>query len=310
MFPLLYILPISISGRSNRPLLSGLSLLLSSSKNDHVASIKDYEDYQTGNVMISQMLKAYYEDVRISHQTSVARSQQQNSVVIRRNWSLVQAVRMIRHNKTPYEIIHDKKPDLTYFHVFGALCYPTNDAEDLGKLKPKADIGIFVGYAPGLMHNPPSTTPYFPPTKNDYDLLFQPMFDEYFNPPLSVFSPVPTTATPRPTDLTDSPSSTTINQAAPSVERMVYPILNPTEGKMLVVMDDKHVFGMIGDVLWMNHEHWVVDRIVVDTHMVDEHLVPKKIVDESLAIWLKMVDEFCIYMDSLHIHSNEVHIVD
>ena len=32
--------------------------------------------------------------------------------------------------------------------MFGSLCYPTNDAEDLGKLKAKADIGIFVGYAP------------------------------------------------------------------------------------------------------------------------------------------------------------------
>nr|GEX19312.1 copia protein [Tanacetum cinerariifolium] len=32
--------------------------------------------------------------------------------------------------------------------VFGALCYPTNDIEDLRKLQPTADIGIFVGYAP------------------------------------------------------------------------------------------------------------------------------------------------------------------
>ncbi|GJT15809.1 integrase, catalytic region, zinc finger, CCHC-type containing protein [Tanacetum coccineum] len=53
-----------------------------------------------------------------------------------------------RHNKTPYELLHDRKPDLTYFQVFGALCYLTNDGEDLGKLKPKADIGIFIGYAP------------------------------------------------------------------------------------------------------------------------------------------------------------------
>ncbi|GKG26644.1 hypothetical protein Tco_0402347, partial [Tanacetum coccineum] len=29
-------------------------------------------------------------------------------------------------NKTPYELVHDKKPDLTFFRVFGALCYPTN----------------------------------------------------------------------------------------------------------------------------------------------------------------------------------------
>ncbi|GKF74423.1 hypothetical protein Tco_0220755, partial [Tanacetum coccineum] len=32
--------------------------------------------------------------------------------------------------------------------VFGALCYPTNDNKDHGKLKPTADIGMFVGYAP------------------------------------------------------------------------------------------------------------------------------------------------------------------
>ncbi|GKA75622.1 retrovirus-related pol polyprotein from transposon TNT 1-94 [Tanacetum coccineum] len=40
------------------------------------------------------------------------------------------------------------KPDLTFFRVFGALCYPTNDSENLGKFQAKADIGIFVGYAP------------------------------------------------------------------------------------------------------------------------------------------------------------------
>ncbi|GJT14322.1 retrovirus-related pol polyprotein from transposon TNT 1-94 [Tanacetum coccineum] len=50
-----------------------------------------------------------------------------------------------RHNKTPYELVHDKKPDLTFLRVFGALCYPTNDSEDLGKFQAKADIGIFVG---------------------------------------------------------------------------------------------------------------------------------------------------------------------
>nr|GFC74573.1 retrovirus-related Pol polyprotein from transposon TNT 1-94 [Tanacetum cinerariifolium] len=53
-----------------------------------------------------------------------------------------------RHHKTPYELVHNKKPDLTFFRVFGALCYPTNDSEDLGKLQPTADTRIFVGYAP------------------------------------------------------------------------------------------------------------------------------------------------------------------
>nr|GEU57934.1 hypothetical protein [Tanacetum cinerariifolium] len=54
----------------------------------------------------------------------------------------------LRHGKTPYELLHNKLPDLSFFHVFGALCYPTNDSENLGKLQPKADIRIFIGYAP------------------------------------------------------------------------------------------------------------------------------------------------------------------
>nr|GEY11709.1 retrovirus-related Pol polyprotein from transposon TNT 1-94 [Tanacetum cinerariifolium] len=52
------------------------------------------------------------------------------------------------HGKTYYELLMGKKPNVTYFRVFGSLCYPTNDFDDLGKLTAKADIGIFVGYAP------------------------------------------------------------------------------------------------------------------------------------------------------------------
>ncbi|GKA15227.1 retrovirus-related pol polyprotein from transposon TNT 1-94 [Tanacetum coccineum] len=37
----------------------------------------------------------------------------------------------LRHGKTPYEILHDKPPDLSFFHVFGTLCYPINDSENL-----------------------------------------------------------------------------------------------------------------------------------------------------------------------------------
>ncbi|GJX59581.1 retrovirus-related pol polyprotein from transposon TNT 1-94, partial [Tanacetum coccineum] len=126
---------------------------------------------------VNQTLRAYYEEVGISHQTLVAHSLQQNDVVERRNHTLVETARKMlifskallflwaeavvtacytqnrslirkRHNKTLYELLHEIKPDLSYLHVFGALCYPTNDGEDFGKLKPKADIGIFVGYAP------------------------------------------------------------------------------------------------------------------------------------------------------------------
>ncbi|GJY72495.1 retrovirus-related pol polyprotein from transposon TNT 1-94 [Tanacetum coccineum] len=88
-----------------------------------------------GTEFVNQTLKAYYEDVRAEAIVTACYTQ---------NRSLIPN----HHNKTPYELLHDIKPDLMYFHVFGALCYPTNDSEDLGKLKPKADIGIFIEYAP------------------------------------------------------------------------------------------------------------------------------------------------------------------
>nr|GEZ51933.1 integrase, catalytic region, zinc finger, CCHC-type, peptidase aspartic, catalytic [Tanacetum cinerariifolium] len=52
-----------------------------------------------------------------------------------------------RFNKTPYELINSRKPDISFLHVFGALCYPKNDREDIGKLGAKGDIGFFIGYS-------------------------------------------------------------------------------------------------------------------------------------------------------------------
>ncbi|GJW15176.1 hypothetical protein Tco_0019309 [Tanacetum coccineum] len=65
----------------------------------------------------------------------------------------------------------------------------------------------------GLVQNIPSPTPAVPPTKIDWDSLFQPMFDEYFKPPPNVNHPVPTLV---PTASTRSPSTTTVDQDAPS----------------------------------------------------------------------------------------------
>nr|GEV26830.1 retrovirus-related Pol polyprotein from transposon TNT 1-94 [Tanacetum cinerariifolium] len=108
-------------------------------RNDHFPAIMGYGDYVIGDSVISKdetpefvikFLKANKKVVAIACYTQ--------------NRSLIHT----RHNKTLYELVHAKKPNLTFFRVFGALCYPTNNCEDLGKLQPTADIGIFIGYAP------------------------------------------------------------------------------------------------------------------------------------------------------------------
>nr|GEW18023.1 hypothetical protein [Tanacetum cinerariifolium] len=178
--------------------------------------------------------------VGISHVTSVARSPQQNGVVERRNRTLIKAARTI---------------------------------ENLGKLQPKADIGIFIGYAhikkalqiynrrtrqiiktihvdfdeltamtseqsssgpvlhdmtpatisSGLVPKPTSSTPFVPLSRNDWDLLLQPLFDELLipspsvDPPaLAVIAPIAEVTAPEPAVSTGSPSSTTTDQDAPS----------------------------------------------------------------------------------------------
>nr|GEV21397.1 retrovirus-related Pol polyprotein from transposon TNT 1-94 [Tanacetum cinerariifolium] len=173
----------------------------------------------------------YYERIDIFHQKTVPRTPQQNGVVKRRNCTLVEAARtMLIFSKALMFLWAEAMVTA----VFGALCYPTNDSEDLGKLQPTADIGIFVGYAPrrkgyriynkrtrqimetihvqfdelteqmapmhlgtrpapnfltpgqissGLVPNPVPATPYAPPTNKELEILFQPMFDEYLEPP-------------------------------------------------------------------------------------------------------------------------------
>ncbi|GJU68604.1 retrovirus-related pol polyprotein from transposon TNT 1-94 [Tanacetum coccineum] len=117
---------------------------------------------------VNQTLHEYYEKV-VSHETSVVRFSPQNGVIKRRNHMLIDAARTmliyakallflwakavatacytqnrsivrLNHEKPPHEILHDKPPDLTFFHVFGALCYPINNSENLGSYNRTDDI--------------------------------------------------------------------------------------------------------------------------------------------------------------------------
>nr|GFB98535.1 retrovirus-related Pol polyprotein from transposon TNT 1-94 [Tanacetum cinerariifolium] len=112
----------------------------------------------------------------IQHQTSVARTPEQNGVVERQNRTLVEAARTMlsaakvplffwaeaiatacftqnrslvipRHEKTPYHIINDRKPSVKFFHICGSVCYIVRNGENLDKMKEKGDECIFVGYS-------------------------------------------------------------------------------------------------------------------------------------------------------------------
>nr|GFC04227.1 hypothetical protein [Tanacetum cinerariifolium] len=79
-------------------------------------------------------LKEYFDNVGIAHETSTAKTPQQNGVVECKIRTLVEAARTI---KTPYKLIQVRKLDISYLYVFGALCYPKNDRDDIGKLGAK-----------------------------------------------------------------------------------------------------------------------------------------------------------------------------
>ncbi|GJY66061.1 integrase, catalytic region, zinc finger, CCHC-type containing protein [Tanacetum coccineum] len=133
--------------------------------------------------------------------------------------------------------MQDKKPDLSFLHVFGSLCYPTNDHEDLGKFDAKSDIGIFVGYAPAKkafrIYN--RSTQIISETINvTFDELTTMASEQfssgpglhfmtpgtsssglYFNPPTIIVSPIQEAVAPRAKVLADSLVSISINYDAP-----------------------------------------------------------------------------------------------
>nr|GEU30738.1 retrovirus-related Pol polyprotein from transposon TNT 1-94 [Tanacetum cinerariifolium] len=121
-----------------------------------------------------------------------------------------------------------------YSRVFGALCYPTNENEDLGKLQPTADAGIFVGYAPSKkgyrIYNKRTRrimetihvqfdelTEPMVPVQLELEILFQPMFDAYLEPPHAERLVPPAQAKPAPVNSAGTPLSNTIDQDAPTL---------------------------------------------------------------------------------------------
>nr|GEU75560.1 hypothetical protein [Tanacetum cinerariifolium] len=153
--------------------------------NDQIAKIID-----NGTKFVNQTLRSYYEDAGISHETSMTRISQLNGVVKRQNRTLVEVACII---------------------------------EDLGKLKPKVDVGIFIGYAPAKkayrIYNR-RTRRIMETIHVDFDeLTTMASKQSSSGSTLHEMTPgthIPKVATPDPAVSTGSLSSTSIDQDAPS----------------------------------------------------------------------------------------------
>nr|GFC42055.1 hypothetical protein [Tanacetum cinerariifolium] len=102
-----------------------------------------------GTEFMNQKLHAYFAAEWIQHQTSIARTPEQNGVVERRNRTLVEAARtMLSAAKVPLFFWAEAiATAFKFFHIFGSVCYIVRDGENLDKMKEKGDECIFVGYS-------------------------------------------------------------------------------------------------------------------------------------------------------------------
>ncbi|GKB20684.1 retrovirus-related pol polyprotein from transposon TNT 1-94 [Tanacetum coccineum] len=140
-----------------------------------------------GIEFLNKTLNAFFKEEGIEHQTSTPRTPKQNGVVERQNRTLVEAARTMlsasklplffwaeeiatacytqnrsiiipTHEKMAYHIINGRKPSIKHLHIFVCTCYQTRDGENLDKMKEKGDPCIL-----------------------ELELLFGPLYDEFFN---------------------------------------------------------------------------------------------------------------------------------
>jgi hypothetical protein len=121
-------------------------------------------------------IEEYLDEEGIGHELSVPYTSQQNGIVERKNRTLIEAARTMLdeyktsdsfwaeaintachainrlylhkfRQKTAYELLTGKKPNVSYYRVFGCKCFVLNKKPKSSKFAPKVDEGIFLGYA-------------------------------------------------------------------------------------------------------------------------------------------------------------------
>nr|GFB30696.1 integrase, catalytic region, zinc finger, CCHC-type, peptidase aspartic, catalytic [Tanacetum cinerariifolium] len=129
--------------------------------NDHVAATLGFGDLRWGNILITRV---YFVEGLGHNLFSIGQFCDSDlEVAFRRDACFVRnlkGVDLLKGDRDCYCVFHSKplhyspslqqnsrKPDISFLHVFGAMCYPKNDREDIRKLGAKGDIGFFIGYS-------------------------------------------------------------------------------------------------------------------------------------------------------------------
>nr|GEV97178.1 retrovirus-related Pol polyprotein from transposon TNT 1-94 [Tanacetum cinerariifolium] len=142
--------------------------------NYQIAKIIRYGDYQMGNVMISRVY--YVEGLGHNFFSVDEVCDSDLEVAFRKhtcNIRNLEGVDLLKGSRCSKHMIGNRSQLINFVHKF------------LGPGPQLLSLGTL---SLGLVPKFPSPTPYVPPTKKDWDILFQLMFDEYFNPSCSVTS--------------------------------------------------------------------------------------------------------------------------
>nr|GEZ52917.1 retrovirus-related Pol polyprotein from transposon TNT 1-94 [Tanacetum cinerariifolium] len=219
-------------------------------RNDHVAKIMGYGDYQIGNVIISRVYcveglrhnllsvgKLCDSDLEVAFRQYTCFIRNLDRVdLLTGSWgnnlytlSLQDMMAsspiclLSKASKTKSWLWHRRLLHLN----FGAINHLAR--QGLSSLRPALNEMTPETISSGLVQKYSSSTSYVPPSRNDWDFLFQLMFDELLNPPPSVvnqapevIAPITEVIPPVHTDSTGSPSSTTVDQDAPSTKPKTY----------------------------------------------------------------------------------------
>nr|GEV14785.1 integrase, catalytic region, zinc finger, CCHC-type, peptidase aspartic, catalytic [Tanacetum cinerariifolium] len=194
-------------------------------ENDQVAKIIGYGDYQLGNT------KSWLWHYRLSHLNFGTLNKLAKDDLARgiprlkfQKYHLCSACALGKIKKSSHqpkaEDTNQKKLYLLHKDLSGPKRVESINGKSTSCTKPAPTFLMPGQISSRLVPNLVPATPYVPPTNKDLEILFQPMFDEYLEPP-RVDRPVfPALAVLVPVNSAGTPSSTAIDQDAPSLSHL------------------------------------------------------------------------------------------